>query len=124
MDRFDANVQSLIARRAIHNVNQADTIVAVAYSGLQQEVSSLNSMQIARENMSAAGNAIRDVDFAVEVSHLTRVRLLVSSSSSLPQLVNARPRVRSSAHCQTGRAEGCDPLLPPVSFDLGSVVGQ
>ena len=99
-----------------------DTIVAVADSVLQ-EVSSLNSLQVARENVTAAGNAIRDADFAIETSRLTRAQILVSSSISVLQPVNAQRQVGSSAHCQMGRTLGCDPLLPPVSFDLGSIVG-
>jgi flagellin-like hook-associated protein FlgL len=122
MSRINTNVESLIARRAIDNVNQADTIVAVADSDLQ-EVSSLNSLQVARENVTVAGSAIRDADFAVETSHLTRARILVSSSTSVLQLANAQPRVGFSAHCDTGRALGCDPLLSSVSFDIGSIVG-
>ena len=82
MSRINTNVESLIARRAIDNVNQADTIVAVADSDLQ-EVSSLNSLQVARENVTAAGSAIRDADFAVETSYLTRAQILVSSSISV-----------------------------------------
>mgnify|MGYP001582342855 CR=1 FL=1 len=122
MSRIKTNVESLIARRAIDNANRADTIVAVA-EGRLQEFSSLNTLQVARENVTAAGNAIRDADFAIETSHLNRARILVSSSISVLQLVNAQPRVGFSAHCKTGRALGCDPLLPSVSFDIGSIVG-
>ena len=66
----------------IDYANRADTIVAVADGGLQ-EVSSLNSLQVARENVTAAGSAIRDADFAVETSYLTRAQILVSSSISV-----------------------------------------
>lgn len=75
MSRININVESLIARRAFDNVNQADAIVAAVKGGMQ-EVRSLNLLQVARENVSAAGNAIRDADFAVETSHLTRARIL------------------------------------------------
>ena len=122
MSRINTNIESLIARRAVDNVNQADTFVAVADSVLQ-EVSSLNSLQVARENETAAGSAILDADFAIETSRLTRARILVSSSISVLQLTNAQPRVGGSAHCDTGSAWGCDPLLPSVSFDIGSIVG-
>lgn len=122
MGRINANVKSLIARRAIDNANHADTIASVSDSGLQ-EVSSLNSLQVARENEAAAESAIRDADFAIETSHLTRARILISSLSSVLQLVKAQPQVGFSVHCKTGRALGCDPLIPPVLFDIGSIVG-
>ncbi len=96
MSRIKTIAESLIARGAIDNANRADTIVAVADSGLQ-EVSSLNAQQVARENVSAAGSAIRDADFAIETSHLTRARILVSTSNSVLSLANAQPRVGFSA---------------------------
>jgi len=61
----------------IDDANRSDTVVAVAEGDLQ-EVSSLNSLQVARENVTAAKSAVRDADFAVEASHLTRARILVS----------------------------------------------
>ncbi|MEE9294033.1 MAG: flagellin [Phycisphaerae bacterium] len=54
--------------------------------------SAINSMQVAFENTAAAESAIRDADFAVEVSSLTRAQILVSSSISTLQLANAGPQ--------------------------------
>jgi len=122
MNRIRANVESLVSRRAIDNVNRAATFVTVA-DGDPSEVNSLHLRQVASENVLAADNAIRDADFAVQVSYLTRARILVNSSSSVLQPVNAQSWVGDSAHCETDRAEGCDPPLSSVSFDIGSVVG-
>jgi flagellin len=52
----------------------------------------VNSLQVARENLTAAESAIRDADFAEETSNLTRAQILVSSSTSILQLANAQPQ--------------------------------
>lgn len=122
MDRINANVKSLIARRAIVDVSQADRIAAVSDSRLQA-VCSLNSLRkITRENMTAAGNAIRDADFAVEVSHLTRARILASSSISGLRPVDAKAREEVSDSSATRGASGCGPPPSSLSFDIGSFV--
>ena len=96
MSRINTNVKSLIARRAIENANPTDANVDVVDGGFP-EVSSLNALQVAHENVTAAGSAIRDADFAIETSHLTRARILVSTSNSVLSLANAQPRVGFSA---------------------------
>ncbi len=55
-------------------------------------VTTVNSLQVSRENLTAAESAIRDADFAVETSNLTRAQILVSSSTSVLQLANAQPQ--------------------------------
>lgn len=55
-------------------------------------VTTINSLRIARENVVAAESAIRDADFAVETSQLTRAQILVNSSTSVLQLANAAPQ--------------------------------
>ena len=52
----------------------------------------VNSLQVARENLTAAESAIRDADFAEETSNLTRAQILVSSSTSILQLANSQPQ--------------------------------
>jgi len=52
----------------------------------------INSLQVARENVTAAESAIRDADFAVETSNLTRAQILVTSSTQVLQLANAQPQ--------------------------------
>ena len=52
----------------------------------------VSSLQVARENTTAAESAIRDADFAVETSNLTRAQILVSASTSVLQLANSQPQ--------------------------------
>jgi len=54
--------------------------------------STINSLSIAKENVTAAESAIRDADFAVETSALTRAQILASASTSVLQLSNAQPQ--------------------------------
>ncbi len=62
--------------------------------GFQKDtlVTTINSLKVARENVTAAESAIRDADFAVETSSLTRAQILVSSSTAVLQLANAQPQ--------------------------------
>jgi flagellin len=62
--------------------------------GFQKDTltTTMNSLKVARENVTAAESAIRDADFAVETSDLTRAQILVSSSTSVLQLANAQPQ--------------------------------
>ncbi|MCH7525994.1 MAG: flagellin [Planctomycetes bacterium] len=53
---------------------------------------SINSLLVTLENTAAAESAIRDADFAVEVSNLTRAQILVSSSTAALQLANIQPQ--------------------------------
>jgi len=52
----------------------------------------INSLQVARENITAAESAIRDADFAAETAALTRAQILVNSSTTVLQLANAQPQ--------------------------------
>lgn len=54
--------------------------------------STVNALQVALENTAAAESAIRDADFAVETSRLTRAQILASAASSALQFANAAPR--------------------------------
>ena len=54
--------------------------------------STINSLRVANENITAAESAIRDADFAVETSALTRAQILVNSSTTILQLANAQPQ--------------------------------
>jgi flagellin len=58
--------------------------------------STINSLQVARENVTAAESAIRDADFAVETSNLTRAQILVSSSTTVLRLANTQPQAALS----------------------------
>ncbi len=52
----------------------------------------INSLRVALENVTAAESAIRDADFAVETSQLTRAQILVNSASQVLQIANATPQ--------------------------------
>lgn len=52
----------------------------------------INSLLVTFENVTAAESAIRDADFAVEASNLTRAQILVNASTSTLQLANAGPQ--------------------------------
>lgn len=49
----------------------------------------INSMQVALENVTAAESSIRDTDFAVETSNLTRNQILVQAGTSVLQQANS-----------------------------------
>jgi len=52
----------------------------------------LNSLQVTKENLSAAESAIRDTDFATETSNLTRSQILVQSATSVLAQANYAPQ--------------------------------
>jgi flagellin len=54
--------------------------------------STINALQVQFENTAAAESAIRDADFAVETSELTRAQILVNSATATLQLATAQPR--------------------------------
>jgi flagellin len=54
--------------------------------------STINSLQVTLENTTAAESAIRDADFAVETSSLTRSQILVQSATVALQLANSQPQ--------------------------------
>ncbi len=60
--------------------------------GFQKDTltSTINSLRVAFENVTAAESAIRDADFAVETSNLTRAQILVQSSTVVLQIANAQ----------------------------------
>ncbi len=51
----------------------------------------MNSLAVTLENVTAAESAIRDADFAVETSALTRAQILVNSSMLVLQSANQQP---------------------------------
>lgn len=54
--------------------------------------STINSLNVAVENSSAAESAIRDADFAQETANLTRSQILVSASTNVLGLANQSPQ--------------------------------
>ena len=74
-------------------VNQVATLRG-RLGGFQKNTLSttINSLRVARENITAAESAIRDADFASETSSLTRAQILVASSTQVLQLANTQPQ--------------------------------
>ncbi len=54
--------------------------------------STINSLNVALENVQSAGSAIRDTDFATETANLTRSQILVQSATSVLQQANQSPQ--------------------------------
>lgn len=54
--------------------------------------STINSLNVALENVSAAESAIRDSDFATETSSMTRTQILVNAATSVLAMANSAPQ--------------------------------
>jgi len=52
----------------------------------------VNSLQVTKENVTAAESAIRDTDFATATADLTRNQILVNAANSVLTLANAAPQ--------------------------------
>lgn len=79
-----------IIREAINQVSS----LRGRLGGFQKDVvaATVNSLGVTLENTAAAESAIRDADFAVETSSLTRSQILMQSSTAALQLANAAPQ--------------------------------
>jgi flagellin len=53
--------------------------------------STVNSLGVAYENVSAAESAITDTDFAAETSNLTRDQILSQAATTVLQTANSQP---------------------------------
>jgi len=62
--------------------------------GFQKDTlaTTINSLGVALENVTAAESAIRDADFAKETADLTRSQIMVAASTSVLRLANATPQ--------------------------------
>ncbi len=54
--------------------------------------STINSLNVAMENVTAAESAIRDTDFAAETANMTRSQILVNAATSVLAMANAAPQ--------------------------------
>jgi len=54
--------------------------------------STINALNVALENTSAAESAIRDTDFAKETAELTRSQILVAAATNVVSIANSRPQ--------------------------------
>jgi flagellin len=55
--------------------------------------STVNSLNVAYENVAAAESAVRDTDFAAEVASMTRAKILQEASVQAMSLANESPRL-------------------------------
>ncbi|MCL2639906.1 MAG: flagellin [Phycisphaerales bacterium] len=86
----DKNLAQSIVNQAIKDVSslrgrlgafQANTLA-----------STINSLNVALENVSSSESAIRDTDFASETSNLTRNQILVQAATAILQQANSAPQ--------------------------------
>ncbi|HUU85840.1 MAG TPA: flagellin [Phycisphaerae bacterium] len=79
-----------VVRKAIDQVSS----LRGRLGAFQKDVlaTTVNSLQVTFENTAAAESAIRDADFAVETSNLTRAQILVQAATAALQLANAAPQ--------------------------------
>ncbi len=54
--------------------------------------STINSLNVALENVSSSESAIRDTDFASETANLTRSQILVQAATSVLSQANQSPQ--------------------------------
>lgn len=89
----------------IDNLPTAEAVISEAISqvailsgrlgGFQanQVETNLNSLRTALENVTASESAIRDTDYAVEVSELTRAQIIVQSTTQMLGIANQSPQI-------------------------------
>jgi flagellin len=80
-DILDAATKQVASLRGRLGAFQANTLQTT-----------VNSLQVAFENVSAAESAIRETDFAEETSNLTRSQILVNAATAVLQIANALPQ--------------------------------
>ena len=74
---------------AIGAVNDARGVLGAQQNRMQ---SSLRSIQVQRENLSASESRIRDVDVAMETADLTRNSIMQQAATSILQQANVQPQ--------------------------------
>ena len=84
------------AQAAITTFNDAIDSLSLHRSTLGAQANRLeytiDSLQVARENIASAESRIRDVDMAAEMTNLTRNQILLQSSTAMMAQANARPQ--------------------------------
>lgn len=53
----------------------------------------INQLEITNENLTSSESVIRDTDFAVETSNLTRAQILVQAGNSVLAIANAQSQM-------------------------------
>lgn len=83
-----------VAQRVIRDASAQVAALRGRLGAFQKNTlaSTINSLQVTYENVTAAESAIRDTDFAAETARLTRAQILVNASSVALQQTNAAPQ--------------------------------
>jgi flagellin len=86
----DATLAQSIVTQAIQDVS----VLRGRLGAFQKNVlgSTINSLNVALENVSSSESAIRDTDFASETSNLTRNQILVQAATSVLSTANQSPQ--------------------------------
>ena len=86
----DANLAQQVVTQAVKDV----AAVRGRLGAFQKNVlgSTINSLNVALENVSSSNSAIRDTDFASETSNLTRNQILVQAATSVLSQANQSPQ--------------------------------
>jgi flagellin len=86
----NAEAASAIIEEAINQVSLlSGRLGAFQKNTLNTNISSLN---IALENVTSSESSIRDANFAVETSNLTRAQILVQAGTSVLSTANSTPQ--------------------------------
>ena len=86
----DTNLAQQVVNQAIKDVaNLRGRLGAFQKNTLG---STINSLNVALENVASSESAIRDTDFATETSNLTRSQILVQSATSVLSQANQSPQ--------------------------------
>ncbi|MCK4658794.1 MAG: flagellin [Phycisphaerae bacterium] len=89
MDSKNFTMSQRVTREAIAQISTMRGRVGTFQTNTLDTMISM--LQVTNENLSAAESAIRDADFAVEASELTRAQILVNSSMMTLQQANQQP---------------------------------
>ena len=86
----DTNLAQQIVNQAINDVS----VLRGRLGAFQKNVlgSTVNSLNVALENVASSNSAIRDTDFASETSNLTRSQILVQAATSVLSQANQSPQ--------------------------------
>ncbi len=86
----DANLAQMVVNGAVKDV----AALRGRLGAFQKNVlgSTINSLNVALENVSSSNSAIRDTDFASETSNLTRNQILVQAATSVLSQANQSPQ--------------------------------
>lgn len=85
-----AAVAADIVKQAIADVGSARARIGAVQKFTIE--TNINSLSVAKENLSASRSAIVDTDFAAETANLTRNQILVQAGTSVLSIANSRPQ--------------------------------